>query len=90
MIGSFLAPHASRFLVRTIPARLFPFGTAFNPAYVVVRRAPEDSHSMHTIYRAPWWVSWRLKEAAMCTSYEANPNDAVWDVFSLFSRPDFE
>ncbi|BDC37782.1 hypothetical protein PTKU15_10790 [Paraburkholderia terrae] len=26
----------------------------------------------------------------MCTSYEANPNDARWDVFSLFSRPDFD
>jgi len=26
----------------------------------------------------------------MCTSYEANPNDARWDVFSLFPRPDFE
>ena len=25
----------------------------------------------------------------MCTSYEANPNDA-WDVFSLFPRPDFD
>src|SRR5579859_125510 len=25
----------------------------------------------------------------MCTSYEANPNDA-WDVFSLFSAPQFE
>jgi putative SOS response-associated peptidase YedK len=26
----------------------------------------------------------------MCTSYEANPNDARWDVFSLFPRPDFD
>ena len=26
----------------------------------------------------------------MCTSYEANPNDARWDTFSLFPRPDFE
>jgi putative SOS response-associated peptidase YedK len=26
----------------------------------------------------------------MCTSYEANPNDARWDVFNLFPRPDFE
>lgn len=25
----------------------------------------------------------------MCTSYETNPNDA-WDVFSVFSRPDFD
>ncbi|BEU28103.1 SOS response-associated peptidase family protein [Paraburkholderia sp. 22B1P] len=25
----------------------------------------------------------------MCTSYEANPNDA-WDVFSLFPQPDFD
>src|SRR6516225_5972144 len=26
----------------------------------------------------------------MCTSYEANPNDARWDVFSLFPVPDFD
>jgi hypothetical protein len=26
----------------------------------------------------------------MCTSYEANPNDARWDTFSLFPRPDFD
>jgi putative SOS response-associated peptidase YedK len=26
----------------------------------------------------------------MCTSYEANPNDARWDVFSLFPRPEFD
>lgn len=26
----------------------------------------------------------------MRTSYEANPNDARWDVFSLFPRPDFD
>jgi putative SOS response-associated peptidase YedK len=26
----------------------------------------------------------------MCTSYEANPNDSRWDVFSLFPRPDFD
>jgi hypothetical protein len=26
----------------------------------------------------------------MCTSYDGNPNDARWDVFSLFSRPDFD
>jgi putative SOS response-associated peptidase YedK len=25
----------------------------------------------------------------MCASYEANPNDARWDTFSLFPRPDF-
>ncbi|MFP3549773.1 SOS response-associated peptidase family protein [Paraburkholderia sp. SIMBA_049] len=29
------------------------------------------------------------QEAQMCTSYEANPNDA-WDVFSLFPVPDFD
>ncbi|MHB9836351.1 SOS response-associated peptidase [Paraburkholderia terrae] len=29
------------------------------------------------------------EEARMCTSYEANPNDA-WDVFSLFPVPDFD
>ena len=26
----------------------------------------------------------------MCTSHEANPNDARWDVFSLFPRPEFD
>ncbi|SEI80917.1 SOS response-associated peptidase [Paraburkholderia diazotrophica] len=26
----------------------------------------------------------------MCTSYEANPNAARWDVFSLFPQPDFD
>ncbi|GJH05056.1 SOS response-associated peptidase [Paraburkholderia terrae] len=26
----------------------------------------------------------------MCTSYEANPNDARWDVFSLFPRSEFD
>ncbi|BFG74304.1 hypothetical protein PTKU46_23370 [Paraburkholderia terrae] len=26
----------------------------------------------------------------MCASYEANPNDARRDVFSLFPRPEFE
>lgn len=26
----------------------------------------------------------------MCASYEANPNDARSDLFSLFPRPDFE
>lgn len=25
----------------------------------------------------------------MCTSYESNPNDGQWDVFSLFPRPQF-
>jgi putative SOS response-associated peptidase YedK len=29
------------------------------------------------------------RRTRVCTSYEANPNDA-WDVFSLFPRPEFE
>ncbi|SIT46000.1 hypothetical protein BN2476_490099 [Paraburkholderia piptadeniae] len=35
-------------------------------------------------------LSCRLKEVDVCTSYEANPNDARWDVFSLFPRTDFD
>jgi hypothetical protein len=26
----------------------------------------------------------------MCTSYEANPNDARWETFSLFPKPNFD
>jgi putative SOS response-associated peptidase YedK len=32
----------------------------------------------------------RFEEVAMCTSYEANPNDARWDTFSVFPKPTFD